>query len=109
MTTFNPDAAKAFLEQNDGFAKGLTEDDLVTVEEYADHHAGGLIVLWRYIEDNLAVKTHDSWGGADEEGRDIVVHIYSLEDESVDIVNWYATGHEALEAFLSADADTKEK
>lgn len=102
------DAAKAFLSQNDAFAEGLTEDDLATVEEYAEHHAGGLFVLWRYVDDNLSVKAHDSWGGADDEGHECIVHVYSTEDDSHDVVNYYATGHEALEAFLAADETTEE-
>lgn len=106
--------ARAFLAQNDDAARGLTDAELTTVEMYAEHHAGGLYVLWRYIEDmadkpeGLCVKMHDSWGGDDGEGRNIVVHVYSTEDDSHDVVNYYATGVEAIAAFLTADADTKE-
>lgn len=107
-----PDAER-FLAQNDDAARGLTDDELATVEQYAEHHAGGLFVLWRYIErtvdgPDLSVKMHDSWGGDDGEGRNIVVHVYSTDDDSVDVVNYYATGSEALAAFLTADDTTVE-
>lgn len=106
-------AAREFLAQNDDAAKGLTDAELETVEQYAEHHAGGLFVLWRYVErtvdgPDLSVKMHDSWGGDDEEGRGIVVHVYSTDDDSHDVVNYYATGTEAVAAFLAADDTTTE-
>lgn len=107
-----PDAER-FLAQNEDVAAVLDDDDLATIDQYAEHHAGGLYVLWRYIErtvdgPDLAVKMHDSWGGDDGEGRNIVVHVYSTEDDSHDVCNFYETGHEALAAFLAADENTKE-
>lgn len=105
MTTAD---ARRFLGQNEEFAESLTPADLEVVDLYAEHHAGGLFVLWRWISDDLSVKAHESWGGDDEEGNGMVVHVYSTEDDSVDIVNYYATGHEAVHAFLLADEDTTE-
>jgi len=106
-------AAEAFLAQNEDVAAVLDPDDLATIDLFAEHHAGGLFVLWRPIErlvdgPDLSVKMHDSWGGDDGEGRNIVVHVYSTEDDSHDVCNFYETGHEAIAAFLAADENTKE-
>lgn len=61
--------AEAFLAQNELSAEGLTVSE---IEDYATHHAGGLIVLLRYLDDGWLVKLHDSWGSSE----DIVVHRY---------------------------------
>jgi len=112
--TTNSHDVRAFLDQNPDSVADLNTADLDTLDQYAEHHAGGLYVLWRYIEDTegkpegLAVKMHDSWGGDDGQGRTIVVHVYSTEDDRHNVVNYYSTGTEALAAFLAADADTKE-
>lgn len=87
-----------FLAQNDLFREGLTEDDYEMVHAFADHHAGGLIVLWRPFDvDGLSVKAHDSWGGDD----DIVVHVYDSEDPDRQWMRFFDNGHDALNAFLS--------
>lgn len=93
-----PDAAKAFLDQNTVFARDLTEDDRATVGLYAQHHAGGLFVLWRELEGTLNVKAHDDWGGDTE----AVVHVYDSEDPDVSMVSFFTSGHEALAEFLAA-------
>lgn len=90
-----------FLRQNETFAADLTEEDVATVQLYAEHHAGGLYVLWRDLEDGLSVKTHDSWGG----DTDIVVHIYDAEDPDLQRERYFTSGHEALACFLSATTD----
>lgn len=92
--------AERFLAQNDEFASSLTTEDLEVVENYAEHHAGGLFVLWRWLGDDWCVKAHESWGGDDGEGRNMVVHVYNTEDPDHDTVTFYATGHEAVAAFL---------
>ena len=109
----NDHDAEAFIAQNPDAARDATLDTIDAIEQYAEHHAGGLYVLWRYVErtfdgPDLSVKMHDSWGGPDEQGRNIVVHVYSTEDDSHDVVNYYATGSEALAAFFAADDTTKE-
>lgn len=87
-----------FLDQNTDFARGLTEDDRETVDAFAEHHAGGLIVLWRPMEvDGLSVKAHDDWSDQDS----IVVHVYDSPDPDRDWVRLFANGHDALAAFLS--------
>jgi len=111
--TTNSHDVRAFLDQNPDSVADLNTADLDTLDQYAEHHAGGLFVLWRPIErlvdgPDLSVKMHDSWGGDDGEGRNIVVHVYSTEDDSHDVCNFYETGHEAIAAFLAADENTKE-
>lgn len=90
-----------FLSQNDVFAADLTDDDRETVEEYAEHHAGGLYVLWRDLGDGLSVKAHDDWG----EGETAIVHVYDSENPDRDDVVFFTSGHQALEVFLAMNLD----
>lgn len=89
-------AAERFLEQNEDASTGLTEGDLAAVVAHAEHHAGGLFVLWRPLEDGLSVKMHDDWGG--DEG--VVVNTYDSEDPDMDAVEFFDNGHDALARFL---------
>jgi hypothetical protein len=93
--------AERFLTQNEDFATTLTPDDMEAVEQHAEHHAGGLYVLWRWLGDDWSVKAHESWGGPDEDGRNMVVHVYNVEDPDHDTVTYFRTGHEAVAAFLT--------
>lgn len=102
----NDHDTRRFLEQNTLAAGDLDEDDLETVRDHAEHHAGGLYVLWRPIDDEWSVKLHDSWGDSEH----IVVHTYrpfgdDLED---DVILEFTSGHAALEAFLGAEAPSGE-
>lgn len=103
--------AQRFLSQNDGYAETLTDDDRATVEQYAEHHSGGLYVLGRALESGLYVKSHESWGGPDDVlGREHVVHMYDpdADDDGTEVVlQYFDTGHEALQAFLSATDATE--
>lgn len=94
--------ARTFFDQNATAAQSLTVDQ---VEAFADHHAGGLVVLWRSLSDDWSVKMHDSWGGPDDDGNDVIVHVYRNSDEDPrDTVTYYATGREAYAAFMAAEA-----
>ncbi|GAB3081145.1 hypothetical protein GCM10027053_52160 [Intrasporangium mesophilum] len=103
-----PSASKAFLAQNAAFAAGLTAEGLEAIEAFAEHHSGGLYVLGRQVSDELYVKTHDSWGpGMPDEPGDVVVHLYSLDDEqSLDLVLFFNDGTAALAAFFAVDEST---
>lgn len=97
--------AELFLRQNERFAADLAPEDVATLELYAEHHAGGLFVLGRPLDDGRYVKAHDSWG--DDES--IVVHAYDPDDSDADDVEEYFTsGRKALAAFLAYD-DTEER
>jgi hypothetical protein len=78
------DMLDAFLAQNTKTARHVTEEQKVELREWehAEHHSGGLIVLGRPFDEGLYVKMHDGWGNND----DPVLHIYSLDDGSLDIV-----------------------
>lgn len=73
-----------FLAQNTKTAAHITEEQAKELRdwEHAEHHSGGLLVLGRPFDDGLYVKMHDGWGNND----DPVLHVYSLDDESFDIV-----------------------
>lgn len=100
-----PDFGK-FIEQNSAFAGTLTDGS--GVDFYAEHHAGGLYVLARFVpieKDRHAfgfyVKTHDSWDGPDGEGRPIVVHLYDPDDSDRSVVIYVRTGDAAVDLFLN--------
>lgn len=96
---------ESFFAQNEAFARGLTEYEQAVVRDYADHHAGGLIVLFRYLDEpDLCVKAHDSWGDVDS----IVVHVYDPEDPDRDWMAFFDSGSEALAAFLNVTFDDLE-
>ena len=114
LDSFDDDGG-AFLGQNAAFATTLETLDPVdmatALDGYAGHHSGGLMVLWREIDGGLMVKCHDSWGGPDDDGREIVVHTYDaegdgtlVEDGGTDLVRYYATAGEAFAAFMDAAA-----
>ena len=95
------DAAR-FLAQNERAAATLEEDE---IEGYAEHHAGGLYVLFGYTPapEGRCVKLHDSWG--DDEY--VVVHIYDPEnaDDPDEIVLSFRDGATAFKHFLTAIDD----
>lgn len=86
-----------FVDQNPAFAD-LSEDERATAELYAQFHAGNMRVLWRALDDGWSVKCHEDWGGDDG----IVVHTYHTENPDKDVVDFYPTASEALDAFLAA-------
>lgn len=97
----------AFLAQNYAFAATLdtvSPADQATLDDYAEHHAGGLFVLLRYMDSGPLpiVKCHDTWGDTGPNGEAIVVHWYDPDDEAQSVVRYYATAGEALAAFLRA-------
>src|SRR5690348_9087135 len=94
---------QAFLEQNSLFAKaGLSAPHLEAVDQFAEHHCGGLFVLGR-PEDGLIVKCHESWGpGRPDEPGDIVVHIYDPHGDT-EAVRYYDDPADAIADFLLAD------
>lgn len=95
-----------FLLQNEFFRVGLTKDDYETIHAYADHHSGGLLVLWRPLGDGYHAKAHDSWGpGTPDEPGNIVVHVYNDEGDD-EVVRYFDNGHDAIEAFLTATYST---
>jgi hypothetical protein len=88
-----------FLAQNPDTAATL-KDTLTAVRAapYAEHHAGGMIVLaGTFIGTELYVKCHDSWS----EAGVVVVHIYDAEDPDHQIVLEYESGAEAVRTFLA--------
>ena len=91
--------AQRFNAQNDLGGVVLTAEEQDIIRRYADHHAGGLVVLWRSLTDDLSVKLHDSWG---EDGP-VVVHVYDADDPDRDYIEEFADGHEAIARFLSID------
>lgn len=100
MSTYNADK---FLAQNEIAAHTLTPEQ---VAPYAQHHAGGLYVLFDYVEgsEGLCVKMHDSWG---EHPDKVVVHVYDPEDDGGpnEVVEYHTTGRAAFQRFLEiADA-----
>lgn len=100
---------KNFVAQNTFFVTDLTDADHTTIDSYAEHHAGGLVVLGRHIDPVWYVKAHDTWGpGTPEEPGDIVVHLYRVEDdedgEDEEQVLYFTSGTAALAAFLNAEA-----
>jgi len=89
-----------FLVQNAVAAGTLADQEQVdAVMQFAEHHAGGLVVLGRSLDDGRYVKMHDSWG---DDGK-VVVHAYDPEDEMInaDVEYYFDTGAEALERFLA--------
>jgi hypothetical protein len=116
------DAARAFLAQNTDTAASIAATTkprrtelLDAVDQYAQHHAGGLFVLFDTLDPTddrrLMVKMHDTWGDGVEDGKagNIVVHVYDadgdgrlVEDGGTDVVTYYATADEALRAFMEA-------
>lgn len=91
-----------FLSQNEIAAATLLAGD---VEGYAEHHAGGLIVLLRHLDNGWLVKLHDSWG-ADEE---VVVHRYDPNADDPEFSDteevWaFQTGAEAFRFFKEVTA-----
>ncbi len=92
----------AFLDQNPRAAATLTStDQLEAVDDFAEHHAGGLIVLFRYTEDGRCMKMHDSWGDEDT----VVVHTYDPDnpEDPAETVQSFTSGTDALAAFLTFD------
>lgn len=88
--------AQAFLDQNLLAGETLERADVV---DYVEHHAGGLLVLGGYRDDDSGhyVKMHDSWG---DEGT-VIVHEYDPDDwEGFERVNHFRNGREALDFFL---------
>lgn len=92
-------AVADFLAQNDLFSADLTAHDREVAAPYAEHHAGGLFVLGRRINDRLYVKAHDSWG---DDGK-IVVHVYDPDAADGGTVDYFDSGHDALVRFLGAE------
>lgn len=78
-------AMDAFLEQNTDTAEGLTPEQIETLTPYAQHHAGGLFVLFGKTDDadRPMVKLHDDWGDDGEAHagltRSICVHEYNAD------------------------------
>lgn len=118
-TTFNP--AEAFLAQNGYAAETLEYDEIAP---YAEHHAGGLVVLGEMsTRAGYYVKVHDTWGEAGPNGEEIIVHEYPLDEpegqgpigcstyvrdgiwteewSDASFVWYFATGREAFEFFLA--------
>lgn len=89
-----------FLNQNPLTAASLTPEQLEAIEPYAEHHAGGLFVLGKHLEGDRYAKVHDSWG---DDGS-VVLHAYDPDepDDPAETITEYATGHEAIVAFLSS-------
>ena len=92
-----------FLEQNPDTAETLTADQLTAVEQYARHYSGGLYVLVGDVPGRPGryVKVHDTWA---DDGP-VIVHGYDLDPDEDDPerashVESYATGREAVAAFL---------
>lgn len=84
-----------FLDQNDLAALTLHPDD---VEGFAEHHSGGLYVMFGYAADGRCVKMHDSWGDTDV----VVVHTYDpdISDDPEERVEEFTSGSGALIRFL---------
>jgi hypothetical protein len=99
----------AFLTQNSSFAATLDLDDdhdlglVGVVAQHVGHHAGGLFVMGRWVGREWNVKVHDSWDGPDEDGADIVVHIYHLDNPDLDRVDYVKTAAGAVDLFLNAE------
>lgn len=91
--------AERFLAQNTLVAESITDADTKAVEDFAEHHAGGLYVLGRPVGDGRYIKLHDSWG--DDEM--IVVHAYDPndQDDESESETYYANGSDAVAAFLT--------
>lgn len=89
--------ASVFLAQNPLAAETLA-DKIETIEPFAEHHAGGMVVLADYsgVKPGLYVKLHDSWGPEDK----VIVHEYDPDDLGVDDVWTFDTGSEAFDFFI---------
>lgn len=83
-----------FVRQNPRTCLTIEHDQ---IDEYVSHHAGGLRVMDRWVDDKRIVKMHDSWGGEDS----VVVHVYDPEnaDDPDEIVKHFSTGAAAFEYF----------
>lgn len=102
MIVFDTEDGFRFAHQNEDYIAGLTDGELNLIDQYAEHHAGNLYVLLRWLGENVYVKTHESWDGP-HEGKPFVVHVYDSEEPHRDRVTFYATGSEALKAFMRAE------
>lgn len=69
---------EAFRRQNPELSARLMDHE---IEGWAEHHAGGLLVLGSWTSDaRRYVKAHDTWGpGLPDEPGEIVVHEYDPE------------------------------
>jgi hypothetical protein len=81
---FTTEDGARFAAQNDRLLHGLMPagaplpvDVVAAIDEYASHHAGGLMVLEGQVSPGVHVKVHDSWG----DDTNIVVHVYSVQDD----------------------------
>lgn len=93
-----PTDAERFLAQNEIAAATLTLDD---IEGWAEHHAGGLMVLmFNNLPDGRVVKLHDSWGDPEDA---VVVHTYDPDkpDDEDETIAYFMTGRVAFDHFLS--------
>lgn len=97
--------AATFLAQNPLFAKGLTDTDREVIDDLAEPHSGGLVVLGMPLSGTLYVKAHDSWG---DDGK-VVVHTYDTEEDDSDgviagatgdVEEYFDNGHAALARLL---------
>lgn len=122
---------RSFLHQNnilrEGFFEYLNEVATVdhprasvlrdrfvyAVDDYAEVHSGGLVVLHGLTKGGLHVKLHDSWG----DDETIVVHIYDADGDGLgdgefdqdngEVVQQYRpeNAHLALRLFLGLVSD----
>lgn len=101
--TIDPEAFRftettLFARQNERFVAGLSGEEANELDGYAEHHAGGLYVLLRQLDEHTFVKAHDSW-----DDDTVVVHVYETDGLERSAVRKYATGSGALRNFLEAD------
>lgn len=83
--TFDTEDGTRFAQQNERVMEGLMAnggtpldpDVIALIDEYASHHAGGLVVLQGAVSPGVYVKVHDSWG----DDTNIVVHLYAADDD----------------------------
>lgn len=108
---------QAFRRQNDALTEHLTLRQLVSLNPYAEHHSGGLLVAGKDVDDGSRIfidgsriycKMHDTWGDPDDPNEGpIVVHIYDTEADSIpatDVCLYFRNGSDAVGLFLNDEA-----
>ncbi len=81
-----------FVLQNTLAAATIPEE---AMDQWSQHHAGGLVVLIGEAGGKHYVKLHDSWSDEDT----VVVHIYPMDDSDEGVVFHFKRGDHAIAFF----------